>query len=70
MGVKKEYKKHCVGCNAYRNALEESIWESDCRMNKKARSKCPCGTCLVKVTCNRYCDDFYIVQIKEKGVVI
>jgi hypothetical protein len=73
MGIVKGYKKNCVGCNAYRQALEGLLYKDkgcDCRMHKKARNKCPCGICLVKVTCNRYCDDFYVVQIKENGVII
>jgi hypothetical protein len=73
MGIAKEYKKDCVGCNAYNQALIGLLYKDkglDCRMPKLMRDKCPCGTCLVKIICNKYCDIFYIAQqIKERIVI-
>lgn len=70
MGIIKGYKKHCVGCNGYKWALEKIKGETDCRMHKRARGECPCGSCLVKVVCNHYCDLFYEVQINKKGIIL
>lgn len=64
--IRKDFRKHCRGCKSYENANAVGI---GCRMAKKARDKCPCGTCLVKVACEKYCDLFYEIQIKEKGII-
>jgi len=74
MGVAKGYKKHCVGCSAYKWAFIRDVSDKDvnyeCRMHKKARGKCPCGSCLVKIMCGRYCDRFYEVQIDKNGIIL
>jgi len=47
--------KYCEGCNI----------NSRCTMRlyiSKSNSKCPCGTCLVKVLCNHDCQDFVIFR--------
>lgn len=72
MGIKRGYKKHCIGCGAYGwmiMTISEGP-ETSCRMHPKARKECPCGNCLVKIVCDKYCDKFYEIQIKEKGIIL
>ena len=46
------YRDECDGCLGYRtkDGFCEILTYTD-------RSKCPCSECLVKVTCNKLCDD-------------
>ena len=74
MGIAKGYKKHCVGCNAYKWAFIRDDPDKDinyeCKMHKRARDECACGSCLVKMMCNKYCDRFYEVQSDKNGITL
>jgi hypothetical protein len=48
------YNDHCEGCCTSFNSQDES-----CQLSKHNDSgQCPCSTCIVKVMCEKSCDDF------------
>ncbi len=50
--------KHCKGCYAYTRTERSPCSISG--YNKKG--ECPCTTCIIKVMCNKTCDDFFWFQ--------
>jgi hypothetical protein len=57
--TKPRFRKTCKGC-----ITEARV--SKCYIQYKDMLKCPCKNCIVKVTCEEYCDEFHRIRLREQ----